>query len=321
MKRFYKNWIPILMIIVIGIIFYEFGIKNQASEKLHLIKVKNPNQLKELLHYNGDVLPIVSGHRGGSLPDFPENCIATFENTLKYTYATIECDPRFTKDSVIVLHHDPNLRRTTNGQGNINSYTLAEIKNFKLKGRDGKITDFQIPTLDEALEWAKGKSILVLDSKEVPITTRVKKAVEHKAEANVIMIVYSFEEAKECYNFNRNIMMEVMIPSIDKGLEFEKTEVPWSNVIAFVGHNIPQDKALFDWLHQRGVMCMAGSSRNVDLKYLTGKVKDFSELKTEYAAFQSIGIDLIETDLPRELGTLLFKNPIVGSSKLKYLKY
>ena len=132
---------------------------------------------------------------------------------------------------------------------------------MKLKDLNGNITEYKIPTLDEALEWAKGKTILVLDQKDVPVAQRVKKVEEHKAIANVILIVYSFDDAALCHKLNNNIMMEVMIPDIEKAVEFEKTGVPWRNVVAFVGHNLPVDPELYEFLHQKGVLCIAGSSR------------------------------------------------------------
>ena len=41
--------------------------------------------------------------------------------------------PRYTKDSLIVLHHDPTLQRTTNGNGKLTDYTLNELKEIEIK--------------------------------------------------------------------------------------------------------------------------------------------------------------------------------------------
>ena len=147
----------------------------------------------DLLKYTGEPLPLVSGHRGGAAIGFPENCIATFEHTLEHTFALLEVDPRYTKDGEIVIHHDPRLERTTTGKGLLTDHTLAELKQLRLKDLAGNATEYHIPTLDEALEWARGKAILVLDQKDVPVPARVKKIEEHKAEAFAILIVYSFQ--------------------------------------------------------------------------------------------------------------------------------
>ena len=293
---------------------------HKQSVRLHTLNIQTPQETQDLLSYTGDPLPLISAHRGGSRTSYPENCLQTFESTLRSSYSIIECDPRYTMDSAVVLHHDPTLQRTTTGEGLVADHTLDELKKLRLKDPEGAVTEYQIPTLDEALEWARGKTILVLDQKDVPVAARVRKAEEHKAEAYVILIVYSFEDARLCYSLNKNIMMEVMIPTVEKAEEFEKTGVPWKNVIAFVGHNLPEDIKLYEFIHSKGVLCMAGSSRNVDRKYLTGSITDFNSLKSEYDDFLNKGIDLVETDVPVNLGPLLYGDFPERSPKAKYFR-
>jgi glycerophosphoryl diester phosphodiesterase len=293
------------MIVVSSCLFLGF----KDSAKFHAIAVKKPADLHAIFKYRGEKTPFVSAHRGGSLPGFPENSMATYENTLKTTFAIIELDPRYTRDSAMVIHHDPALGRTSEGKGNVIDFTLAELLKFRLKDSKGNLTDYHMPTFDEVLEWAKGKTILVIDQKDVSAKDRLRKVEEHNAVQNVILIVYSFEDARLCYSLNKDVMMEVMIPDEQKMLEFDKTGVPWSNVVAFVGHNLPVDSKLFEMIHKRGALCMAGSSRNVDRKFLTGQITDFNKLKSEYMDFFSKGIDLIETDVPVYLGPLV--NPVL----------
>src|SRR5262245_38105207 len=188
------------------------GQDKPASAPLFRIDAQTAKGLQGLLA-PGEELPLVSGHRGGARAGYPENCLATFEHTLQHTFALLEVDPRMTKDGAIVLHHDPSLERTTNGQGLVADYSLAELKQLRLKDTAGKVTDDQIPTLDEALEWARGKAVLVLDQKDVPVAARVKKVEEHKAEGYAMLIVYSFKETQACFALNPNVMMEVMVPS------------------------------------------------------------------------------------------------------------
>ncbi|HEX2976572.1 MAG TPA: glycerophosphodiester phosphodiesterase family protein [Bacteroidales bacterium] len=303
----YKNNTASALVLMLASLFL-FGFTKDTA-RLHVIDVKKVADLHAVFKYNGHRAPFISAHRGGSLPGFPENSIATYENTLKNTYAIIELDPRYTKDSAMVIHHDPTLGRTVEGKGNVIDYTLAELRKMKLKDSRGSVTDYHMPTFDEVLEWAKGRTILVIDQKDVSAKERLRKTEEHNCVQNVILIVYSFEDAKLCYSLNKDIVMEVMIPNEEKVLEFDKTGVPWKNVVAFVGHNLPDNPALYKMIHDRGALCMAGSSRNVDLKFLRNQVSDFSMLKNEYMDFFTKGIDLIETDVPVNLGPLV--NPAV----------
>ena len=139
-----------------------------GQSTLHVIKVKKPKDTHEFFRYTGKDIPIISGHRGGSIKGFPENCIETFENTLKHTPAFFEIDPRLTKDGVVVLMHDATLSRITNGTGKLADYTWEELQQFRLKDMEGNLTDFRIPALEAVIEWARGKTILNLDVKDVP---------------------------------------------------------------------------------------------------------------------------------------------------------
>jgi glycerophosphoryl diester phosphodiesterase len=300
----------ILFAVLLVALLGSFGCREQQKsdiEGFYTLNIDSPEDLKEFFSYAPDRIPFVSAHRGGDRKYFPENCIETFENTLCQVHAVIEVDPRYTKDSVMVLVHDATLDRTTTGKGRVNEYTLEELKKLRLKDSEGNITDYQIPTLDEALEWARSKTILILDRKDVPITERVKKIMEHKAESCAMVIAYSWDEIKECYSFNPDIMMEIMLADTVHISRFEETGVPWRNIVAFVSHNLVEDADIFDKIHENGAMCIAGSSRNHDIAYKKGEIKTFEDLSQKYLKMISDGADIIEADLAIEAGLSLRK--------------
>jgi glycerophosphoryl diester phosphodiesterase len=295
----------ILFIIAGGVGLYGFS-RRQAMDTRHTIKVRNTQDLKKFFAYSQDRVPFISAHRGGPRKGFPENCIQTFENTLASTWAIMEIDPHYTKDSAIVLMHDATLERTSNGKGRVSDHTLEEVRKMKLKDLEGNLTNITVPTLDEVLEWAKGKTILVLDMKDVSIEARVKKIMEHRAEANAIVMAYSFEDAKKCYKMNPDILMEVMIPDMSKVREFDATGVPWKNVVVFVSHQLVKDPEIFEEIHKRGAMCMVGSSRNYDRSFTKGEIKSFDELAKNYIGMITPnGADIIEADLAIEVGNAI----------------
>jgi glycerophosphoryl diester phosphodiesterase len=71
-------------------------------------------------------------------------------------------------------------------------------------------------------------------------------------------------------------------------------------LIAFVGHQPPTDSSLIDAIHQRGAMCMAGTSRNLD-KDLARQGSGDRDLRKRYHDVRDFGVDVIETDLPIQL--------------------
>ena len=250
---------------------------------------------------------------------YPENCLATFENTLSRTWAILEIDPRYTKDSAIVLMHDPTLDRTTTGHGKVADYTLAELSKLRLKDTDGQVTEYTIPTLGETLEWAKGKTVLIIDQKDVPIAARVEEIRKHKAESNAMVMAYNFDDAKRSHALNPEVMMEVFVPDRAAADRFEQKGVPWENVVAFVTHTQPSDPTLFKYLHDKGTMAIVGSSRTIDKDFVENKISK-SEQNNSYQAIIDSGADIIEADLAIEAGEALIKRKKGKSSKDKYFK-
>lgn len=298
--------------------FFSYAADSVAA--LHVFDIQSPEQMKDFFRYTPDRIPFVSSHRGAPTLGYPENCIPTFRHTLRHTWSIMEIDPHYTRDSMIILMHDPTLDRTSTGTGRISDYTLEELSGFHLKDAMGNVTKFKIPTLDEALEWAKGKTILILDQKDVSAETRAKKINEHHAEASAMVMCYTYADAKKVYAIDKDIMMEVFIPDRGKAEEFEQTGVPWHNVVAFVTHHEPKDPDIFQYLHGKGVLAIRGSSRNVDKQYTDDEISK-KRLEDAYRAMVQSGADIIEADLGVQAGEGLRKlqtGARPGSSKAKY---
>jgi len=290
----------------------------QDETHLFLIDAKTPRGLGELFNYDGGAMPVLSAHRGGALPGYPENCIATFEHTLRHTFSMLEIDLQFSKDGHIVLHHDSTLDRTTTGTGPVADRTLKQLKQLRLKDRDGKPTDHHMPTLNEALQWARGKTIVILDKKQVPVEICVKKIQEHRAQAYAMVMAYSFEDIQTCHKLDADIMMEVMIGNQERFRDFQSTGVPWNRVIVFVGHSPPDDKRLLQQIHAQRACCMAGTSRNLDRQLRVASQPQHDQLRLMYRSRLDFGIDLIETDLAIQVGALLYDRPKIPVAKARF---
>lgn len=292
----------------------------KKGERYYYMDPGTPEGLREIFRYKNGLIPFLSAHRGGPESHLPENHTVTFGNTLSHTYAIMEIDPRYTKDSVIIVHHDNDLRRTTTGEGRVSDFTYGELQQLSLKDMEGNPTPYKLQTLEEMFKWAKGKTVLVLDKKDVPIDKRIKIVEECEAEAYAIVMAYSFEEAKLGYSLNKNIMMQIFIPTPEKVKEFEETGVPWENVVVFVGHQLPKNREVFDLIRQKGALCIVGTSRNFDLQLTRGEVSDIHELKDGYNGLTRIGADILETDIPVEVCKVMFDNISIHPSKLQYFK-
>ena len=122
-----------------------------------------------------------------------------------------------------------------------------------------------------------------------------------------MVIAYSWDEVKECYSYNPDIMMEIMLADTVQIRRFEDTGVPWRNIVAFVSHNLVEERDIFGEIHKKGAMCIVGSSRNHDIAYKRGEIGTFEELSEKYLKMISAGADIIEADLAIEAGLSLRK--------------
>lgn len=294
--------------------------EKSSARELFIVDAKTPQGLRDLFKPTGERLPLLSAHRGGASRGHPENCLATFAATVSQTWSILEIDLQVTKDGAIVLMHDPTLDRTSNGKGPIKDRTLAELKELRLKDRLGNLTDERIPTLDEVMKWARGKTILALDKKQVPAGQVARLITEYKAESYALIMAYSIKDITECHAINRDIMMEVMLGTKERFEEFDRSGVPWANIIGFVGHTQTPDAELCRRIREKGASCMAGTSRNIDREFISGRATSMDPLKPAYVALLERGADVIETDIPREVGPLLFGRGPASGTKAKYFR-
>jgi glycerophosphoryl diester phosphodiesterase len=108
---------------------------------------------------------LTSAHRGEHLKH-PENSLPAIQAAIDAGVDYVELDIRTSSDGYLVLMHDRTVDRMTNGKGAIKDMTFAEIRKLDLGARfPGKFPDLQIPTFDEALELAKGKIGIYVDTK------------------------------------------------------------------------------------------------------------------------------------------------------------
>lgn len=286
------------LILFVAVLF-AIGLPASAQTKMHVLKMKTTKKLHRFFQYRSQAV-IISGHRGGMVPGFPENSIATFENTLMHTPAFFEIDPRLTKDSVIVLMHDETLDRTTTGKGRLANFTFEELKQFRLKDAQGNVTDSHIPTLAEAIEWARGKTILNLDHKDVPLVMIADLIRKHKAAAFVMLTVHKPGEARFYLNRNKNSMFSAFVRNKKEFDDYENAGIPFTQMIAYIGPRVrPENRELYALLNKKGTMCMISAASSYD------KLNSPEERKEAYIAIQKDGASILESDYPIEAAEAL----------------
>lgn len=239
---------------------------------------------------------IVSGHRGTIEAGLPENSIPAFEAVLAQTPAIFEIDPRLTKDGVAVLMHDATLDRTTTGSGKVADYTWEELQQLYLKDAQGKVTAHRINTLEEVIAWAKGKTILNLDKKDLPMELTAELIKKHDAYAWVWVTVHTAEQAKFYLTKNSKQYLSMHIKDQAALEKFKEAGLPYNRMIVYIGPEIKAaNKDLYSFLNKQGVMCMISSAPTYD------KLMTKAERAQKYRDVFSDGASILESDFPIEV--------------------
>ncbi|CAG1008969.1 glycerophosphoryl diester phosphodiesterase [Myxococcaceae bacterium] len=107
-------------------------------------------------------VPISIGHRGAA-GELPENTLESFARGLADGASILETDLHPTRDGALVLFHDDDVARTTDGRGPISAMTLAEAKRLDAgygfsaeQGFPWRGKGLRVPTLEEALDRFPG---------------------------------------------------------------------------------------------------------------------------------------------------------------------
>ena len=127
-------------------------------------------------------------HRGiHNNKDVPENSILAFKKAISYNYP-IELDVQLTKDNVLIVFHDNNLKRMTKYDKNVNELTYNEIKKLKLLN-----TNETIPTLRDVLNLINGKVNIYIEIKDTNDVQKICNIVNNELKNyNHFLIIQSF---------------------------------------------------------------------------------------------------------------------------------
>jgi glycerophosphoryl diester phosphodiesterase len=118
-------------------------------------------KLSAIFQQKGKMI-LVAAHRG-DWRNAPENSMQALSNSIEKGFDIMELDVKMSRDSQMVVMHDNTIDRTTNGKGKVGEYTLEELKKFRLKNGLGRLTEHQIPTMQEMMVAAKGRILINVD--------------------------------------------------------------------------------------------------------------------------------------------------------------
>jgi glycerophosphoryl diester phosphodiesterase len=246
---------------------------------------------------------LIVAHRGGAALA-PENTLAAFANAIKLGVDLVECDVHLSKDGQVVVMHDADVSRTTDGKGQISELTLGELGKLNAAAKfPGGSAAQTVPTLAELLDLVKGKVGLQIEIKVAPgnkrypgIERKVIDLVNARGMTNdVIVISFDFPTLKEIKALEPRIQTGALVRADWFSARNHHVEQIVADALDATGADYfaptaaPVTAALVNAAHARG------------LKIGVWTVNAAPDMQ-RYAEW---GVDAITTDRPDELKRVL----------------
>ena len=212
------------------------------------------------------------GHRGARAYA-PENTLTSFKKALEIGVDAVELDVRKTKDNQLVVIHDANVKRTTDGEGLVSELTLKEIKGFSAEKGE------KIPTFQEALDFLDKKVKVFIELKEAGVEEQVLSKVHERGLGKSVVIVSFLEDALK--------KVRELDKDIETGLIYAKHKNPVKAALELKANYL---LAFYRFTHTANVQ----KAHQNGLKVIVWTINKPEEVE-EYAAK---GVDGIASDKP-----------------------
>lgn len=136
--------------------------------------------------------PTIMAHRGLSA-DAPENTLYAFSDAISVGADFIELDVQQTRDGVLVVMHDSNLKRTTGVNKDIWDVDYADIQDLDAGSWfDPAYANARIPTLEETLQFVDKRAKLNIEIKPT-------KHGSDTLEQDVAELITRYQYTDACY--------------------------------------------------------------------------------------------------------------------------
>ena len=153
--------------------------------------------------------PLIIGHRG-AMGHETENTLASIQKAMDLGVDMIEIDVFRIKSGEIVVFHDDNVERLTDGKGQIESYSLSDLKQLTVEG------GHKIPTLEEVLDVMAARTLLNIELKGANTAKDVDKIVMEYVKnrnwklSNFVVSSFNWDELEQMCKVNPEIPIAVL---------------------------------------------------------------------------------------------------------------
>lgn len=180
------------------------------------------------------VVTQIIAHRGDKA-HYPENTLLAFQQAILAGADGIETDVHLSLDGALVIIHDEQVARTTNGQGFVGQQTLAQLRALdagswfapEFKGQ-------QIPTLQEVLTLLDTLHFTGLFNLEIKTDKVAYPGIEAKVVALLTATPHAYTIVLSSFNPTTLKKLHRLAPQFKLASLFE---MPWWTTIQLLRHH------------------------------------------------------------------------------------
>jgi glycerophosphoryl diester phosphodiesterase len=238
----------------------------------------------------------ITAHRGYS-SIAPENTLPAIQEAIDAMSDYVEIDVQETKDGVVILLHDTNLKRTTGINKSIWNVTYEELRNFDAGKKARKIyRNTPIPTLEEALLLCQNSIYLNI---EIKITNHEQQLVEE-----VVRLIKEYDMEDQCVISSTNYGALGLVKQMDETIK--------TGYIMSIAYGYFYNREYVDFFSVKSSFI---TQDMIQLAHSNGKeihawtVNGVSEIQR----MKQLGVDNILTDYPIRVREILYEDKLTTS--------
>ncbi|MEI5907034.1 glycerophosphodiester phosphodiesterase [Bacillus spongiae] len=244
--------------------------------------------------------PLIIAHRGGG-GIAPENTLTAFALSDSLGVDVLEFDVQLSKDDQVVLMHDKNIDRTTNGKGNVSDFTVKELQaldaGYHFVGPEGDFPyrgqGVTIPTVSEVFEqFGHLPMVIEMKANDPKLADKLSEIIYEYNMVEKVLIVSFYDEVSEYFyeKTNGEVAISTSGGVSENFVILHKLFLGNLYPLKEKALQLPTQSSIFDLSTKR--LIDAAHERNMAIHYWT--INDVDEMNYLFEQ----GADGIMTDYP-----------------------
>jgi glycerophosphoryl diester phosphodiesterase len=227
-------------------------------------------------------------------PFGPENSLSVLKASILLGSDVVETDVRLTADGHVVLIHDAEVDRTLEGTGDVEAFTLDELRAMPVKTEfgdpDGDFSCERVLTLDEVFSVSAGKILVELETKRVDAGIASAEYLRDNGLYAAGFVQCSVEECMAIRAAVPDVPIMLRVEEI-ADLDVGESLDPPPILYEIDGNSEWTTPEVIDRIHAGGAKVFANAFFDADVRAFLGDLTGYEEL-------YGTGVDLAQSEYP-----------------------